>query len=549
MKKTLCLILTAICLSSTLAACKEDIISSKEPLTITMFSQDPNPDNNGFQNPVAVEITKRAGVFLDITYPIGEVSDYVNRIISGKEYPDLIFAKGAELNSFIEAGTLMDLTPLIDMYGPNIKKLYGRYLNRLSYSYENRSIYTLGSTAVQDESLEPNMGFALQHSVVKELKYPKIQTVKDFEAAITKYKELHPFIDGKPTIGLTMLASDWYWNIGLGNGAAFATGAPDDGNWYIDPYTYEAKYRFTRPQEKEYYRWLNHMNDIGLLDPDSFVQKSDVYYAKIANGTVLGLIDAKWVYSIGEDRLKAEGNYERTYGLYPVQYDKTTKAAEFRKAGYNGGWGVGISTSCKDPAVVIKFLDWMCSDEAQILRNWGIEGENYQIESGRRVLPDEELEKRKSKNYKRDTGVEAYTYPFPRWGYGKKDDHGESYYPVNSENITKSYSEIEKEVLTAYGATTWKELYPQEKEFKVPDWGLAFMINIPAESDLSDRLKKFDEVMRKGLPQAILCKPSDFDEAWEAIMKELQHSGVEIANEEFTKLIKAQIELYKQPAQ
>ena len=71
------------------------------------------------------------------------------------------------------------------------------------------------------------------------------------------------------------------------------TGGPDDGQWYIDPETYEAIYHIRRPEEKEYFRWLNHMNDIGLLDPESFVQKYDQYKAKIAQGRVLALTDQR----------------------------------------------------------------------------------------------------------------------------------------------------------------------------------------------------------------------------------------------------------------
>ena len=59
------------------------------------------------------------------------------------------------------------------------------------------------------------------------------------------------------------------------NPAFLATGAPDDGEWFIDQDTYEAKLHYKRPEEKEYFRWLNKMNAEGLLDPESFVQQED----------------------------------------------------------------------------------------------------------------------------------------------------------------------------------------------------------------------------------------------------------------------------------
>ncbi|PAD27812.1 hypothetical protein CHH60_29515, partial [Paenibacillus sp. 7523-1] len=67
-----------------------------------------------------------------------------------------------------------------------------------------------------------------------------------------------------------------------------ATGAPDDGEYYINPETYEAMLHYKRPEEKEYFRWLNKMYNEGLLDKDTFVQKDDQYKSKIASGRVLG---------------------------------------------------------------------------------------------------------------------------------------------------------------------------------------------------------------------------------------------------------------------
>lgn len=51
-----------------------------------------------------------------------------------------------------------------------------------------------------------------------------------------------------------------------GNMAASVTGKPDDGQWYVDPQTHNVTYRFMLDDHKEYFKWLNHMNDIDLLD-------------------------------------------------------------------------------------------------------------------------------------------------------------------------------------------------------------------------------------------------------------------------------------------
>ena len=51
------------------------------------------------------------------------------------------------------------------------------------------------------------------------------------------------------------------------------------------------------------------------------------------------------------------------------------------------GWG--ISSSCKDPISVIKFMDYIFTEDGSVLMNWGLEGESWYIdENGERQFTD-----------------------------------------------------------------------------------------------------------------------------------------------------------------
>ena len=185
-------------------------------MVLKMFSYDINPNYTGFEDPIGREITKRTGIKLDIEYPVGDPEERITLMIASGEYPDLIFHKGA--GKFVDAGAFIDLTPYIEKYGDNIKKLYGPYLKRMRYSLEDPSIYYLGCFGVDSEIWDVS-GFQLQHAVVKELGYPPMRTLKDFENAIKAYMEKYPTIDGRPTIGLSLLADDWRFLITVTNPA------------------------------------------------------------------------------------------------------------------------------------------------------------------------------------------------------------------------------------------------------------------------------------------------------------------------------------------
>lgn len=366
----------------------------------------------------------------------------------------MISAKN-DINKMVDADALLDLTDLIEKHAPNIKKLYGKYMKRLRYSETDNSIYSLPTYAgVDGIGFSATGGFELQHRVVKELGYPKIRTVKDFENAIKTYLDKHPTNEkGEKNIGLSLLAEDWRILISVTNPAFFTTGAPDDGEYYINPETYEAMYHFRRPEEKEYFRWLNHMNDIGLLDRESFIQKFDQYKAKIASGSVLGLIDQDWEYGDGERSLKAEGKFDHAYGHYPVTLNEQFKDHSFQSTGFMAGYGISISKTCKDPVRAIKFLDYLASEEGQVLTYWGVEGMHYVVENGVRKIPQEINDQKinDSINFSKKTGIGFYNNIGPHYGDGVKDSTG-NYITTNfPEQIEASYNDVEKEVLTGYG--------------------------------------------------------------------------------------------------
>lgn len=520
------------------------------PITISFFGSDANPTWNNMQDDVGKAITKATNVTLNAEYDVsGGGTQKIALMTASGDYPDMITPKGS-ISKLVEAGALIDLTDLINKYGPNIKKVYGDDLARLQYSKEDPSIYVLPTNAgVGQTSFDAGGGFEVQNAVMKELGYPKIETVKDFEKVLKEYKEKNPTINGQPTIPLSLNADDWKIQITVTNPAFLSTGAPDDGEFYIDPETYEAQLHYKRPEEKEYFRWLNHMYNEGLLDPETFTQKTDQYNSKIASGRVLGLIDQDWDYQQAENALKSSGMNERAYGHYPVQLTTETKDRSFQDIGAPVGYGIGITTSAKDPIRIIKFLDWMSSDEAQVLNQWGIEGKQYNMKDGKRVIPADvqDMKTNDNTNFVKTTGVSGYTIFGVHYGDGVKDPSG-NYYTTNfPEQIIAGYTASEKETLKAYGATTWKDLFPQKDEFPVKPWGAAYNLPAPDDQEYTVNFQKGQDIVRKRIPEAILASPEEFDGIYDEMVTELSTEPMKKMEASYTQMIKDTVELWSKP--
>ncbi len=113
----------------------EDRQESLEPVTFTFYNADGLEDT--WTDPVAQTITEQTGVTLKMDYPADSNESRVELMVATGEYPDLVFAKGA-VSKLIRNDALIDMSDLINQYGPNIKKLYGD-------EYENLRLFQRGS--------------------------------------------------------------------------------------------------------------------------------------------------------------------------------------------------------------------------------------------------------------------------------------------------------------------------------------------------------------------------------------------------------------------
>ncbi|MEZ3494423.1 MAG: extracellular solute-binding protein [Lachnospiraceae bacterium] len=519
-------------------------VNNGEVIELTFFHADGNQEDP-WTDPVAQAITEKTGVKLKTTYPIGgnDQSEAVALMIAEQKYPDLIFAKGSA-NNLIEADALIDMSELIEQYGPNIKKLYGDEFDKLKQSAEDPSIYQLSAYAVGGEKFKDCGAAQLQWDVVKANDYKLPETLDEFETMIKSYLADSPKTeDGLDRIGITLSTADWHWLITLGNPAgAIADGAPDNGQWIVDENN-QAMYKFRSEKEREYFRWLCRMYNEGILDPEFATQTHEDYIAKIASGRVVALFDKDWDYQDGEKVLKADGKLGATYCGLPLTMDKATKSPVLMYQGLTTGTGIAISSSCADPVKAIQFIDFLCSDEGQVLTHWGVEDVNYFIdESGHRFRTDEEIEaSQNDKDYQKNTGVGFHNYPFPTYGDGIKDPTGSTYTTTSESSVIGEYNEEERAAVEKWGVELLVDVFPQASEFEVPPYPPLWALAKPTEFD--EIGNQLDEVAWSKLIECVIGSEADFDDSYDAMLAELEATGMYEAEAMLNEIIAEKVAL------
>ncbi len=552
LKKLCTLLLTVSLLAGVLGGCggkKEDSTSSSTTgseseggvIELTFYNADGQEDP--WTDPVALELTEKTGVKLKTEYPVSSDDQKVALMIAEQNYPDMIYAKG-DAGSLIDAGALIDMTDLIEEHGPNIKKMYGEEFDKLKYSQDDPSIYQLSSYAMGGTNYKSSGTAQIQWAVLKENDYKIPNTLDEFEKMIKDYIAAHPTTDdGMDTIGFTLSTSDWHWMITLGNPAGYiAEGAPDNGQWLVDE-NYNAVYKFRSEKVREYFKWLNRMYNEGILDHEFATQTHEDYIAKISTGRVLALFDTDWDYADGEKILKADGKLDKTYCGLPLTIDAQTKAPSLMYQGLTTGQGVGITTACKDPVAAIKYLDYLCSDEGQVLVNWGIEGTNYFVdEQGHRYRTQEEIDEyNNNKDYAKNTGVGFHNYPFPCYGNGIEDPTGSTYTTISKDAVIAEYDAEQKAACEAWNVELLVDIYPQTSEFETPKFSAIWAYTKPVEFD--EISNKLDEVAWSALIGCVIGSESDFDAQYDKMIADLESTGMGEAEAMLTEIVKEKVAL------
>ncbi|MFR8317017.1 MAG: extracellular solute-binding protein [Catenibacillus sp.] len=543
-KKLNAVLLTAAIAAVPLSGCSSDkSMASTENkdsdgvLELTYYNADTNKDDP-WTDPVALAITDATGVKLTTSYPVSDAAEDISLMIADDKYPDIIYSKGFA-NSLVEAGALIDLTDLIEEYGPNIKKVYGDELKKLRYSADDPAIYQLSSYGVGGSPMKPAGNAQIQWRVLEENGYDYPTTLAEYEQMIKDYLAKHPKTeDGLDHIGLSMCAADWRWMITMGNPSAFiAEGSPDTGEWLVQEDD-SVIFKYRSEKVKEYFRWLSRMYDEGILDSEFATQTYEDYIAKIGSGRVIGLTDNSWNYAEGETILKADGKVDLTYAGLPVTLDENTKCASLMYQGLTVGWGIGITKDCKDPVAAIKFIDFMCSDEGMVLRHWGIEGVNYFVdENGHRYRTEEEIQAATTdQDYAPKTGVGFHVTGFPIYGDGVTDPTGSTYTLNSEESIIATYTEAEKKACEAMNVHMLKDIFPQPDEFETPLYSSPATYSMPSE--LNEIFNILEEIAWPGLVKAISGGQANFDANYDAMLADFEANGVKEAEAMMTEMVK-----------
>lgn len=336
------------------------------------------------------ELQKVTGIKVKFEHPVGSSKDQVNLMISSGTLPDVIFTDtyfyGAWNNTQMKKaaydGMFLKLDEYIDKFAPNLKK-YLEDNPEVNAQYHMRehdgSIYSIPSIS-SDPSFNYYDGYFIRKDWLDKLGLEVPQTIDEWEKVLRAFVTQDPNGNGEADeVGF----STFSWMTKYVFMPAFDI---YNCNYYFNPKTNKITHGAVEPGFKEYVTMMNRWYEEGLVNPE-YVSTDQKTLDYLVLNNKLG---AFYCDNNNTAMKYVEGNPEMELIAVPFVKSpdgvrRTSKVDDVRLS----GWSALISSQTKHPVEVVRFFDYLFSEEGRDLRNWGVKDVSYTVdENGNKKFTD-----------------------------------------------------------------------------------------------------------------------------------------------------------------
>lgn len=376
-------------------------------------------------DPIGQYVKEKMNITMDVeTVPEGEYLNKLNVQISTNDLPDLFFLPGGkpQLDQLLTADLIHDLTPYVEKVGKNLttepeSQFMMDFIKGPFNPKNDGKLYAIGlCRGTADDSTHPLVSHYIRWDAYKGVGYPKIGNPDELLAALEQMQKANPTTkDGKK-----VYAIGGWWGEAFGWGIDWAiryTGSFPYGIGYSAEYVAKAdiatgKYvnenQLTTKTSQFWntLKWWNKANRMGLLDPDTFVQKYTDYEQKLNGGRYLYTY-ANWLANGADAAYAAAGTPDVGFVVVPPMGDQIA----LKTYQPQGERIYAVAKSCQAPERAVAFLDWCSSYEGTFILTNGVEGKYWKTVDGKPVPTEEYINAVKAGTTidPKETGMNLYS--------------------------------------------------------------------------------------------------------------------------------------------
>lgn len=509
-------------------------IDRSEYYEVTIYGDgvDPKFAEMQEQNPLFVAIKEKFNMGFKFEKIPGDAKEFGALKLAGGDYPEVIRLYDSSLiKSYVEADALIELGPLMEQYGPNFKASNEELLptwKMLSGVNDDKIwVYTSWEPDRKIGTSSPRLEFVVRSDILEEQGWPELNTEKDLLNVLEQGLKDHPETDGKPTVGLSVPMA--WGDIGMLVVQGIHTlGSPsldvfNQSVWGGYDYN-QGKFVDVKrdPAFKEGMKFWNDAWKRGVLDKEAVTDTTDTFTEKMSQGRPLAGYYAVW----GADGFNATFAQEgRDYRYVPVsimlesQIERGDSKYQFTLSP-SAHSAMAITKNAKHPERIMEVLDWLATEEGKLLYGWGVEGEHYTVENGKRVATPEFMDK-----YYNDPDYK-HSFGGPRGNAGLGfvngfDENGQIYTIENDPDVVAAAMDpIVKNVYEQYGYSNIYEMYRNNPKIKFDDTKSSDIKTITATLT-DDQIKTVEKVKSVSADYALKMILAETDEEFDQYLEEV----------------------------
>lgn len=359
---------------------------SRETAKLSMFVQlDPKTAASRkslSEVPAIQEIEKRTGVTLEFLHPAGNnLAEQLSLILAANELPDLFSVIWNTIPGGVDklynSGQIIDLSGYIDTDMPNFKKLMEAHPEiRTQMVTDDGKVLMLPELRLE-ESTQYFECFFIRKDWLEAVGKATPTTMEELHDVLKAFQTQDPNGNGKADEIPFISGSDQPGVERLGYMFGINTAWAASNCMYVDG----GAVKFG-PAEEAYRDYLTAMNrwyEEGLIDPDYLSTDASGRDAKMTSGIggmFYGKMNGQQAVYLGA---MAEQNPDFDLVALPYVNAPDGTAYDFNSTFCVGVSGIAISSQCRDVKKAVQFVDYLYSDEGNLISNFGIEGDTYEL--------------------------------------------------------------------------------------------------------------------------------------------------------------------------
>ena len=365
-----------------MSGCTKEAAQEKVQITWYLRAED-EALYNGLKGILAIE--EATGVDVVFQCPPNNSEDAFKMMVASGKLPDVImWSHSSAIDRMYQEGTVIDLTELIAEHAPHLTKIYTERpeLRRQVETVDGKLYYFPSINpmqTVEEICRKCYAGLIIRDDWLNQLGLEVPETIDEWYEVLTAFKTRDP------------------------NGNGFQDEIPFDG-WGL-PYFLPAfgvlntfcvkpdgtvAYGPMEPEYKEYLTTMHKWYSEGLLGSNCLIHSDAWKKENIVNGLTGAFtgLDNAWRYYLPD----LQSRTGASASLRAVPWLKGADGARYtprEDVASNMATVVTVITSaCKDPVAAVKFIDFMYSEEGSSLLTWGVEGESWVWQDGKKQLTE-----------------------------------------------------------------------------------------------------------------------------------------------------------------